>query len=93
MIVQPVIKLKTKSNNFKRYRGPPHRTMLKVILRIGLVELNSHVRVVLKKRRIQLQLCQFRKSWVFSEGLFNLILYSKKYLNHCPSTFYFILKS
>ena len=49
MIVQPVIKLKTKSNNFKRYRGPPHRTMLKVILRIGLVELNSHVRVVLKK--------------------------------------------
>ena len=50
MIVQPVIKLKTKSNNFKRYKGPPHRTMLKVILRIGLVELNSHVRVVLKQK-------------------------------------------
>ena len=49
MIVQPVMKLKTKSTIFKRYKGPPQITMLNVILLIGLVELNSQVLVVLQK--------------------------------------------
>ena len=46
IMLHPMVSDKKKSKNFNKYRGVPNTNMFIVMLRIGAVELNSHVLVV-----------------------------------------------